>query len=87
MTQRGWCAQCQGFGWRDATEDEIQEQLRLDGQTDVHRRLAILRNSAVPCDICEPRQHQLWKDGHLRPGHRCETCRPTRPSPRRRKQP
>ena len=85
MTQRGWCAVCKGWGWREANETEVQEQLRLEGQTDVAYRLSILRNSAVPCDLCEPHQYQLWKDGHMRPGHRCAECRPAKTAPRRRR--
>lgn len=83
--RRGHCAVCSGWGWREATADEVTEQLRLDADpATVTARLAILRNSAVPCDICEPRQHQLWKDGHMRPGHRCAECKPVAPNRRRR---
>mgnify|MGYP001582271665 CR=1 FL=1 len=86
MTKRGWCDACRGYGWRDATEEEIIEQLRLDSDAStVAARRAMFRNSAVPCDICEPRQYKLWKGGHMRPGHRCEECRPVRATPRRRR--
>jgi hypothetical protein len=85
MSRRGWCALCGGWGWRDVTEDEITEQLRLDADhATVAARRAMLVNSVRPCDICEPRQYQLWKEGHMRPGHRCETCRPPRATRRRR---
>lgn len=82
----GWCAACNSSGWRIITDDEVTVQLKLDADpATVQARLAILRNSAVPCEACEPRQHALWKDGHMRPGHRCNDCRAPRttPTPRR----
>ena len=35
-------------------------------------------NSVHPCPECNPTAYRLWLGGHMRAGHRCEECAPTR---------
>lgn len=65
-------------GYVPVTDGYIDAELAKlpdSADADVRRSMeAKLRNTVSPCSFCSPELYDLWRSGHLEPGHTCDAC-------------